>query len=184
MARANLSTEAVVDLAVGLIDAGGPEDLTLAKVAGAAGVSSPSLYKHVANLVELRSLVSARVAGELAEAVRTAAVGRAGEDAIRACMHAWRDYARAHPRRYAALIQRPEPRTGKAAQSLLESVFAVLRGLDLAEDELVHATRCVRAAVHGFAVLESGGGFGLPEDIDESFARMVEMVVAGVRARA
>ncbi|GAA1681107.1 TetR/AcrR family transcriptional regulator [Glycomyces endophyticus] len=183
MARANLSTEAVVDLAVGLVDEDGSAGLTLAKVAAAAGVSSPSLYKHVANLAELRTLVSARVAGELADAVKTAGVGRAGEDAIGACMHAWRDYARARPHRYAALIQRPEPHTGKAAQPLLESVFAVLRGLDLAEDDLVHATRCLRAAVHGFAILEADGGFGLPESIDDSFALMVDMVVASVRSR-
>lgn len=78
------------------------------------------------HLTELRSLVSARVASELADAIKTAAVGRSGEDAIRACMHAWRDYARTHSHRYSALIQRPEPHTGKAAQPLLESVFTVV----------------------------------------------------------
>ena len=41
--------------------------------------------------------------------------------------------------------------------------------------------RAVRAAVHGFVVLELGGGFGMPEDVDASFTFLVEGVV-GLRS--
>jgi hypothetical protein len=36
--------------------------------------------------------------------------------------------------------------------------------------------------VHGFVVLEAGGGFGLPEDLDESFRHLVDVVIAGLHA--
>jgi hypothetical protein len=35
--------------------------------------------------------------------------------------------------------------------------------------------------LHGFLVLEAGGGFGLPVDVDESFRRMVDTLVAGLQ---
>ncbi|MBE9940881.1 TetR family transcriptional regulator, partial [Cellulosimicrobium cellulans] len=57
MARVGLSHDAVVRIALDLVDAGGPTgfaDLTLAKVAAQAGVATPSLYKHVGSLAALR----------------------------------------------------------------------------------------------------------------------------------
>lgn len=45
---------------------------------------------------------------------------------------------------------------------------------------LVNTVRTVRAAVHGFVVLELGGGFGLPEDVDASFDHLVATLVAGL----
>ena len=184
MGRGTLSTDAVVDVAMRLVDEAGPAALTLSKVAAEAGVATPSLYKHVRNLAELRALVSARVIDEIADRAGKAVLGRSADDAIRACMTAWRGYVKDHPHRYASLVQRPEPRTVEAGERLLEIVFATLRDYGLDEAGTVHATRCVRAAVHGFAVLEAEGGFGLPERLDDSFDLMVQMVIAGLRAPA
>jgi len=44
----------------------------------------------------------------------------------------------------------------------------------------VHAVRTVRSAVHGFVMLELAGGFGLPEDVDASFAHLVRVLEAGL----
>jgi hypothetical protein len=38
--------------------------------------------------------------------------------------------------------------------------------------------------VHGFVALELGGGYRLPQDLDRSFAVLVDMLVAGVTALA
>jgi hypothetical protein len=56
-------------------------------------------------------------------------------------------------------------------------VIDVLRAWGLDGDEAVHATRVLRAALHGFVTLEADGGFGLPTDVDESFQRMVGALV-------
>jgi hypothetical protein len=39
----------------------------------------------------------------------------------------------------------------------------------------------VRSALHGFAVLETGGGFGIKLDLDASFEQMVDVLDRGLR---
>jgi len=49
------------------------------------------------------------------------------------------------------------------------------------DEQTVHATRAVRSALHGFVTLEAAGGFGLPQDVDESYNRLVELLDTGLR---
>ena len=193
MPRAGLSRDAVVRIALEQVDAGGPTglaDLTLAKVAASAGVATPSLYKHVGSLAALRREVALVALDELTTASAAAAVGRAGPDALRALAHAWRDYARAHPGRYAAVQLAPDPDAPEdgehraAGARVVALVGAVLHGFGLPDDRTIDAVRVVRAGVHGFVVLELGGGFRLPEDLDRSFDALVDMLVAGVTTLA
>ncbi|MDF5755294.1 TetR/AcrR family transcriptional regulator [Spongiactinospora sp. TRM90649] len=181
MPRAALSRDAVVDLAVRLVDDEGPAALTLSAVAARAGVATPSLYKHVRNLAELRELLSARILGEMGELVGQAVLGRSGDEAVRALMHAWRAYVIKHPGRYAALDQRPLPSTAEVADRLLGVLMAALRSYGLTGSAAVHAARCLRAAAHGFAVLETAGGFGLPENLDASYDLLITMTIGGLR---
>ncbi|MEV3927146.1 TetR-like C-terminal domain-containing protein [Actinomadura coerulea] len=186
MPRAGLSPDAVVDAAVAVVDAEGPGALTLAAVAGRAGVATPSLYKHVRNLAELRHLVTARVLEELAARLGEAALGRSGDDAIRAVMCAYRAYVVEHPGRYGAMEQTAVPEGGpahEAAERLLNILYGTLRGYALEGPELVHATRCLRSAFHGFAVLEAAGGFGLPADLEASYELLITMVIGGLAGR-
>jgi len=182
MPRAGLSPRAVVDAAVAIVDAEGPGALTLAAVAGRAGVATPSLYKHVRNLAELRQLVTVRVMEELTERLGDAALGRSGDDAVRALMRAYRAYVVEHPGRYAAMEQAADalPENDAAAERLLAIILAALRGYALDGPELVHAARCLRSAAHGFAVLEAAGGFGLPADLEASYELLITMVVGGL----
>jgi AcrR family transcriptional regulator len=181
MARAALSAKAVVGLALEIVDESGPAALTLAAVAARAGVAPPSLYKHVRNLAELRVLVSGQVMEEFAEHGNAAVLGRSGDDALRALMRAWRAYVVRNPHRYAAILQSPEPATAAIAERLVDILLAALRAYDLEGSQAIHAARCLRAAAHGFAVLETGGAFQLPEDLDESYELLIDMVIAGLR---
>lgn len=181
--RAGLTTGAVVDLALKIVDQAGPDALTLAKVAERAKVAAPSLYKHVKNLADLRRLIDLRVVQEMAEALTQAATGREGADAVRAVADAYRDYLRRHPHRTGALTTAPDEsdtELSKATHAVAEVVFAVLRPYGFDHAQAVHATRCLRAAVHGFAGLEASGGFGRPEDVDQSFEVLKTMLVQGL----
>ncbi|MET9295138.1 WHG domain-containing protein [Streptomyces sp. NPDC003077] len=182
MPRAGLSPAAVVAIALELVDEAGPEALTLAKVAARADVAPPSLYKHVRNLAQLRSLVSARVMDEITDRAAEAVLGRSGDDALRSLMRAYRAYVVGHPRRYAVVLQAPpsEPGADAAGQRLLDVVLAALQAHGLEGEQAIHAARCLRSAAHGFAVLEAAGGFGLPEDLDESYDLLIGMVLAGL----
>jgi AcrR family transcriptional regulator len=181
--RAGLTTDAVVTLALAEIDDEGPDALTLAKVAARAGVAAPSLYKHVKSLADLRRLIDLRVVREMADTLRTAGTGREGADAVKALADAYRAYLRRHPHRTRALITAPDEtdtELSTATHAIAEVVFAVLRPFGFGRAQAVHATRCIRAAVHGFAGLEASGGFGRPEDVDQSFEVLKTMLAQGL----
>jgi len=182
MPRAGLSTTAVVDAALDVIDEDGLAALTLAAVAARTGVATPSLYKHVAGLPDLHDLLGIRVLDELTERFTAAVLGRARDDAVAALMHAYRGYVVDHPARYAAMPLDPlhDHTFAEAGGRQLEVVLATLRGYGLTDSAAVHAARRLRAVAHGFASLEAGGGFGLPEDLDQTYAQLIDLVLAGL----
>jgi AcrR family transcriptional regulator len=184
MPRAGLSTAAVVAAAAEIADAEGIDRLTLARVAAAAGVRTPSLYNHVESLDDVRRRVALLALRDLADTLRDAAVGRAGDDALAAMAGAYRAYARAHPGRYAATQRAPaegDEEMRAAASGAVDVVLAILRGYGLEGDDAIHAARAVRSALHGFVALEAGGGFGMPVDLDESYTRTVATLARGIR---
>jgi AcrR family transcriptional regulator len=181
--RAGLTPRLVVEAALAIVDESGVDALTLTRVADRTGVAPPSLYKHVPGLPALRRLVRLRVLAEFDEAIRAATLGRAGEEALRALAIAYRGYLQAHPHRYPFLEAAPEPGDAEdqaVAARVVEVPFAALRGYGLTGSAAVHATRCLRAAIHGFTRLEATGGFGLPEDIETTFAHLLDMVTRSV----
>jgi AcrR family transcriptional regulator len=187
VARAGLSPAAVVGAAATLADAEGLEALTLAAIAEAVGVRTPSLYNHVSGLGDVRRRLALLGMQELADVLRTAAIGRAGDDAVIATARAYRDYAHRHPGRYAAAQRAPDAADDElagAARSAVEVMLAILRGYGLEGDEAIHGARALRSALHGFVSLEVAGGFGLPVALDESFDRMVAALARGIREGA
>jgi AcrR family transcriptional regulator len=182
MPRAGLSTAAVVEVALAVLDEHGLDGLTLAAVAQRAGVATPSLYKHVGGLADLRVLLGVRVLDDMTDRFAGTVLGRSGDDAVTALMHAYRAYVRDHPHRYAAMPIDPlhDPAMAAAGGRLLEVVLAALRGYDLDGSDAIHATRCLRAVAHGFSSLEAGGGFGLPEDLDRTYDQLISAVLAGL----
>jgi len=68
-----------------------------------------------------------------------------------------------------------------AGTKLVGVMYATLRGYGLEGPAAVHATRRLRVLVHGFASVESAGGFGLPEELDETYDQIVRMYLASLR---
>ena len=181
--RPRLSPDRVVAEAAALADERGIQALSLAPLAERLGVRVPSLYKHVGGLDDLHRRLALAGLRDLAEELGAATVGRSGRDALLACATAWRAYAKAHPGRYGAIQRAPDPDDTEllaAATRLTELVFAILRGYGLDEEQTVHATRAVRSALHGFITLEAAGGFGLPQGVDDSYARLVALLDSGL----
>lgn len=194
MARAGLTRDRVVDLALDLVDEGGIrgfDDLTLAAVAARAGVAAPSLYKHVGSLDDLRRGIALRCLAELRESLVDGSLGLAGLDALRALAGAYRTFAKQHPGRYIATQVRyaqtathDDAALQRAAHGVVEVVTAVLAGYSIPAARTVDTLRVIRSGLHGFVSLELTGGFGLPEDVDESFDVLVATLDAGIRATA
>ena len=117
--------------------------------------------------------------GEHAHRAGTGVAGEIGR-ALRAVATAYREYAREHPGSYAA-AQRAAWVGDDAGARAVRVFTAVLAGYGLEGDAAIHATRGIRAALHGFAALEAGGGFGMPQSVDESFARLVTALDRGLQ---
>ena len=184
MSRAGLTPGRVVEAAEQMVDEVGLQQLTLAALAARLGIRQPSLYKHIDSLDALRHRIAVRAKAELADVLGQAAIGRAGADAVAAMSHAYRGWALEHPRRYQAVQRAPVPgdvEDEAASDRVVRVVAAVMDGYGLAGDDAIDAIRALRAALHGFVSLETGGGFGLSANIDRSFDRLVAGLVAGLQ---
>jgi hypothetical protein len=71
------------------------------------------------------------------------------------------------------------PAAAVASARGLEPFAAVLRGYDIAPQDMTHALRALRSVFHGFATLQADGGFQWSTDVDESFEWLVELVDRG-----
>jgi AcrR family transcriptional regulator len=181
--RAGLNRERVVDEALSVADEVGFDRLSLAAVADRTGVRLPSLYKHIESLDGLRRDVAVRALQELGDALRSAVADRTAGDGLRAMAGAYRSYARTHPGRYAATVRAPlagDEVHAAAAAAVFQVVNGVLTGYRLEGDDAVDAARTLRAALHGFVVLDASGGFGLPRHVDRSFDRLVTALDAAL----
>jgi len=179
MPRAGLDTETVVQAAAELIDREGLDSLTLSGLAHELGVKPPSLYVHVGGIDDLRRRLGALAADQLTETLAPAAAGLNRGDALTAMGSAYRSWVLAHPGLYAALGS-PGVNQEPATERFLALVLAVLRGYGLDGDAAIHAARTLRAALHGFTMLEAGAGFGLPVDLEASFQWMLAAIDRGL----
>lgn len=186
MARAGLTTERLTRAAAELADEIGLENATLSALARRFGVTVASLYSHVKNAEDLRTRVAVLTLTELADRVTAALAGRAGKDALVAFAGAYRDYAKAHPGRYAATRLRlaPEaltPGVVEAGRRHTELTRAILRGYGLPESEQTAAVRLLHSTFHGYVSLEASGGFSYSGDIEASWSRVLDALDAALR---
>lgn len=189
MPRAGLDRSAVVDLALAVVDDGGPAGfagLTLSAVAARAGVAVPSLYKHVPGLPALRREVALVCIEQVGDALRAARADHDGADLLPAMARAMRSFARHWPGRYgavqgAAWVHDPDAQAVREASvRVVAELVDAVAALGVPVDRRIDAVRAVRASVHGFVVLELDGGFGMPDDVDASFEFLVAGLVGGL----
>lgn len=186
--RAGLDQKVVVEAAAELVNAEGEQSLTLSRLAERLGVQTPSLYNHVDGLAGLYRALALKNARDLAERLAQATIGKAGPQALMALAQAYRDYIKAAPGVYLASLrasgnqENPDPQLQAAEERTVRVVLAVVASFGLEGDDGIHAVRGLRSVVHGFASLEIAGGFGLPLDCDESFRRLVEILIRGLQA--
>ena len=188
MPRAGLDTTTVVETAATILNREGAEALTLNRLAQELGVKTPSLYNHVDGLAGLYRELALLNARTLGERFVQAAIGRSGPAALTAVAQAYRAYIKESPGVYLASLrssgkQQPvDAELSAAEEQSLRVAVAVVASFGLTGDDALHAVRGLRSLVHGFATLEIAGGFGLPLDLDESFDRLLAMLVRALQA--
>lgn len=185
--KAGLTVEDVVDAAAAMVDRDGLGSLSMAGVAERIGIRSPSLYAHVEGLEDLRRRVAIQAARRMAAALRRSRQSTPpGLEALRRIMEDYRAFATAHPGLYEAAQRAVAPEEDEELHAALEGVVApamsAVAEAGVPEEDRVHVVRAVRAALHGFVSLERVNGFGIPVSVDESFERLVSLVLDGVPA--
>jgi AcrR family transcriptional regulator len=182
-ARRGLDKETVVDAAAELVNVEGLGALSLSRLANDLGVRTPSLYNHVDGLPGLRRELALRSVRELGERLANAAIGKAGPHGLRAIAQAYREYIMQSPGLYQAGLrasgsqESPDSELQAAEERVVRVALAVVESFGMQGEDALHAVRAVRSVVHGFATLEAEGGFGLPLDCDESFRRLIDMLI-------
>jgi AcrR family transcriptional regulator len=153
----------IVAAARELLEAEGPEGLSMRRVAERVGIRAPSIYKHLPDKEALEAVLISAGLEEWAEAFK----GETPEELGRA----YRTYALAHPHLYRLMTERPLARERltpgveeRAAQPIVDAV-----GGD------ADAARAVWAFAHGMTMLELNGRFPPGADLDAAWE-------AGMRA--
>jgi AcrR family transcriptional regulator len=188
MPRSGLTPASITEAGADLVDEVGFENLSMGLLAERLAVKTPSLYKHVTSQADLAHRIAVLAMTEVADAIRDAIQGRAGSDALAAGAQAMRTYVREHPGRYAAgnaaRPTAPDDPLIPAVGRVLASWAAMLRGYQLDSNQEIHAMRMLRSVLHGFATLETAGGFQIDASIDDSFTWMIHFIDQGLRAFA
>lgn len=179
MPRANLNKERIFAAAAELANQNGFAALSLKDIAAHFGVKPPSLFKHLRDLAEVRDALAVSGMLKLKNAI-SVATGKTAADRLAQIMHAYRQFAKEFPGEYDAFQEthvRRSPQVNQLGEEVLATFIAALPAKQ-SLPEKIHNLRFLRSALHGFIVLEKGRGFGLPEDVGESFNRMVDALIS------
>lgn len=185
--RTRLDKNAVVQAAVDLLNAEGVSALSLSRLADELGIKTPSLYNHVNGLDGLQHELEVMNARLLADRFSEAAIGKSGSELFMDVSQAFRQYVKGNPGLYMSTLrssskqQELDENLQREEERMMKVGLAVMASLGLQGEDAIHGLRAFRSMVHGFATLEIAGGFGLPQDCDESFRRLVSALVAGLR---
>ena len=185
--KKRLSKSDVIGAAVALLNAEGSDSLTLHRLADKLGIRPPSLYNHIDGLPGLQRELSVLNAKQLADRLGEAAIGKSGPGLFMDVAQAFRSYVKENPGLYTSTLrasgtqETPDSNLMREEERALKVALAVMASLGLQGEDAIHAARAFRSMVHGFATLEVAGGFGLPQDCDESFRRLVNALVAGIK---
>jgi len=186
MPRTGLSSHDVVAAGAELADEVGFGELTMGLLAERLGIRTPSLYKHVTDLADLRHRIAAQAMSEAADVIRDALQGRSGRDAVAALLDSFYGYVIAHPGRYAATVGTgftgPDDPLLAATARVIDSISAALSGYGIGDEEMVHAIRTIRCTIHGFAMLQVSDGFHWSGEPGDTFDWMIQFIDRGLRA--
>lgn len=157
----------IVAAARELLEAEGPEGLSMRRVAERLGIRAPSIYKHLPDKQALQAAVISEGFDELAEVFERAV--RGADEPVAALAGAYREHATSHPHLYRLMTERPLDRERLAA-GVEERAARPL--VEAAGDE--DAARALWAFAHGMAILELNDRFPPGADLDAAWANGVD----------
>ncbi len=180
---AKTSRDALQTIARELVEASGPDALTVGAVAKAAGIKPPSLYKHFADRAALLKAVEIEVLYELEAHIRRAMIGPDSKSRLKEMARAYRAFGKAAPHRYRVIYSGNafiDPEIRAACLFSAQPLFEELRTTGLPEERVLPVSRTIVPFLHGFVLMEIGSAFNLGGDVDDAFETGLETILAGL----
>lgn len=182
--RRGLTRAEIVESASKLADQEGLQQLSIHAVASDLDIKPPSLYNHVRGLEELYELLALHGCTTFYERLQQATAQYQKDEALRHLCFTYIDFAKSHPGLYEALsrsARKDDLPLLKAQEQIVEVVLDVLYQYGLEETQSIHLVRMLRSMLHGFVMLETTQGFGLPYDLEETIEIMIQTFLQGVK---
>lgn len=181
--KRNLTKDKIVSVALALANELGIRELTFPKIADQLGIKYPSLYNHYANMEELRADMAARLFRLLNEEVGELLIGKTRGAAVAVYASAYRSLAMQYRGSYELLTSIPK----QGNEPLFEEstrhwtmLRRILESFELEHASLIHKSRFLRSAIHGFISLNMLGFLQADKEVttEESFQVMIAEIVA------
>ncbi len=178
-AVAKVSDDGIVAAARRLVERHGAAALSMQGVADEVGVRAPSLYKRFADRAALLAAVQRAIFADLGRRLEAAATRPDPQLALVAMAHAYRGFARARPHAYALMFSSELPHDGVGDDVRRLAAQPVLTALSawIGPEQALATARVFTAFVHGFVSMELSGAFRLGGNVDEAFARGLQMLL-------
>lgn len=191
------TVERISEVALGLIEHGGPEAVTMRVVAQAVGITPMAIYHHFPNREALLQAVTDREFERLA-AFQQARLKKLPPRArprtvMFELMHGYIDYAMARPLLFDYVFSRERPgarrfpedfraRRSPTATPLADAIEAGMAAGWLRQDDAWEVTMVMVGSLHGWLVLYRGKRFSYSEAEFRAFCdRGMDRLLAGLR---
>ncbi|WP_117170312.1 TetR/AcrR family transcriptional regulator [Paraliobacillus sediminis] len=185
VSRTKLDRTIILEKATEFIDLHGLDQLSLNLLAQELHIKPPSLYNHFDGLQGVKQELAIYGTEQLYVNMLPAAIGRTGDEAVRALSRAYIDFAKIHPGLYDATNRIPDSTDKKlqdAQNAILNLVVQVLQDYQLEEDMIVHIVRGLRSILHGFSSLDRTGGFQMSVNLESSFSILIDTFIEGIHS--
>lgn len=183
--KEKISRPVILQVSKELVNRDGFHALTLTRVADALKIKTPSLYNHISSLNDLKKELALDALSQLNHEVVQSAIGKSGNEALKAIGLTFIHFMRENPGLYAATLIAPDQKESdveQASSAIVSILLKVLEPYHFSEEKAIHLVRGLRALAHGFSTLERQGGFHIQVPLNESISIAFDTFIKGMMA--
>jgi AcrR family transcriptional regulator len=158
-------TQDLVAAAFAILDADGPDALTMRRLADDLGIRAPSLYKHVRDKATLEAALIEDVLFDMGDVLHAALARPGRRGVVTSVLHAYRASSLAQPNRYRLAT------SGRLRRDLLPECLEEWAGQPFffaAGDP--YRSQALWSFAHGMVILEIEGRYPEDSDLDRTWA--------------
>jgi AcrR family transcriptional regulator len=181
--KQKITRQSILRVSRDIVNREGYDALTLARVANVLKIKTPSLYNHLSGLDDLRKELALDALRKLNKRVTQSAVGRSGDEALKAIGFAFIHFMKENPGLYGATLialDLQDPDIERESSAIVSIILKVLEPYHFGKEKAIHLVRGLRALAHGFSTLEHQGGFQIKVPLEDSISIAFDTFIKGM----